>query len=903
MLGLIVGQEGDRMSDASVTRHVADHIRSLRAQRRWSARQLAEECARAGATSLTRGTIAKIESGGRKYVTADELAVLARVLQVSPSALLAPVTSPSESTVSHQETAGLPAAEELPTSRALAGSFAATTWTLPSDIASFTGREPELSELIGAAGAGGVVAIHAIGGMPGVGKTALAVHAAHMLRDRFPDRQLFIDLHAHTPGHNPVPPEAALAGLLTAVGVDARYLPEDLEERAGLWRDRMAGQRALLVLDNAASSDQVAPLLPGSEGCLVLVTSRRHLGDLPGSAIPVLLDALPTDQAQEMFARLAPRASTAPAQEVQDLVRLAGYLPLAISLLARVYARHPSWTLADLTRETKASLLTLAAEKDSVAAAFEVSYRYLAPSQQQFFRRLGLHPGTNVDAYAAAALNDMPLQEAGAHLDALHREGLVTETGYRRYGMHDLIRRYAQDRATTDPATESKQALDHLLDYYQHTAAITEARLARQSRTRPASATVASQPTAVPDLPDGARALSWARTERGNLLACLDHATRTGQHARVIALTAATAALLRQDGPWTDAIIRHATAIQAARHLGDRLDEANAINDLGAVQRLTGDYRGAIEVQERALGIYRDLGDRLGQANALSNLGAVRYLTGDYQGAIEVQEQALGIYRDLGDRLGQANALSNLGAVRYLTGDYQGAIEVQEQALGIYRDLGDRLGQANALSNLGAVRRLTGDYRGGADALEQALAISRDLGSRLGQANALSNLGAVRRLTGDYRGGADALEEALAISRDLGSRLGQANALSNLGAVRRLTGDYRGGADALEQALGIYRDLGDRGGEAETLNEIGALHRMRGDLHRASVCHGQALDLARQIHSSWDEACALAELGRCARAVGHTADAEASLGQAREIFQRIGAAEATAVAAELDALT
>ena len=290
----------------------------------------------------------------------------------------------------------------------------AVRYSLPPDMAAFTGREEEL-ELITAvteaAASGGVVAIHAIGGMPGVGKTALAVHVAHLLRPRFPDRQLFIDLHAHTPGQDPTPSETALAGLLTAMGVDARNLPADSKGRTDLWRDRMAGQRAVLVLDNAASSTQVAPLVPGGEGCLVLVTSRRHLGDLPGMVVPVLLGVLPPDKAQDMFVRLAPRAATEPAANVRELVCLGGFLPLAISLLARVYAKHPSWTLDDLTRETRASLLTLTAETDSVAAAFDVSYRYLAPGQQQFFRRLGLHPGTTIDAYAAAALASIPLPE------------------------------------------------------------------------------------------------------------------------------------------------------------------------------------------------------------------------------------------------------------------------------------------------------------------------------------------------------------------------------------------------------------------------------------------------------------------------------------------------------------
>ena len=808
--------------------------------------------------------------------------------------------------------------------------------SLPPDTAAFTGRDEELDRIMTAVTqAGGVVAIHAIDGMPGVGKTALAVHAAHLLRDRFPDRQLFIDLQSHTPGQDPLVPQAALAGLLSAVGVDARYLPGDLEGRAGLWRDRMAGQQALLVLDNAASSAQVAPLLPGSEGCLVLVTSRRHIGDLPGAAVPLLLETMPPDKAQEMFARLAHRAAD-PAAAVAELVRLAGYLPLAISLLARVYARHPSWTLADLAAETQASLLTMAAERNSNAAAFEVSYRHLGLGQQEFFRYLGLHPGTTTDAYAAAALTGTGLQDAARQLDALHGEGLLTEASYHRYGMHDLIRRYARDLATAG----GEQALDRLLDYYQHTAALAGARLARQARTSPAPAPVAP-PAAVPDLQDRTRTLGWARAERASLLACLDHATAAGQHARVVALTAAMAAFLRIDGPWTDAAARHASAVQAARHLGDRPGQAGALIDLGIARRLTGDYPGAAQALEEALDLSRDLGDRLGQASALSDLGLVRQLTG-MPGAAQVVEEALAIFRDLGDRPRQANALSNLGTVRRLTGDYPGAAQAQREALATYRDLGDWLGQADALSNLGTVRRLTGDYPGAAQAQEEALAISRDhdcrlglanalhdlgalrrmtgdypwaaqtlqealgryrdLGSRPGQAGALRELAAVRRLTGDYPAAVQVLEEALGLSRGLGERRGQANALSDLGTLQRLTGDYPGAIQTLEEALRLYRDLCDRKGEAETLNEAGALHRVRGDLSAAGTCHRRALDLAREIGSCWDEAHALAGLGRCALAAGRAADAEAGLRQAQEIFQRTGATEAAGVSAELDTL-
>jgi tetratricopeptide (TPR) repeat protein len=621
--------------------------------------------------------------------------------------------------------------------------------------------------------------------MAGVGKTALAVHAAHRLSDRFPDGQIFLQLHGHTPGRQPVDPADALASLLQACGIPAQSIPDEVEPRAWLWRDRLAGRRMLLVLDNAASTGQVAPLLPGDGECLVLITSRRHLGDLPGVVTPVHLDVLTPAQAAEMFTRLAPRAADRP-DEIAEVVRLAGFLPLAIALLARLFARHQSWTLADLAAETGASLLTLAAEQESVAAAFEVSYRHLGPALQRFFCLLGLHPGTSFEVHAAAAMAGTSLNEAAGLLDTLHREGLLTETGHRRYGMHDLLRRYARDRGPAGPVGSSQRAVERLLDSYQQAAALAQARLDRQSRPGPSAPTPA--PGAVPAVADVRQALAWVRAERDNLLACLDHVTGTGQHARIIALTASLAEILQRDGPWTEAIVRHTAATQSARHLGDRLGHANALNDLGAVRWRTRDYPGAAGDFEQALGIYGDLGDRLGQANALLCLGIVRRLTRDYQAAAGDCEQALATYRDIGDELGHANALVDLGTVRWLTGDFPAAARDFEQALAIYGDLGYQFGYAYALTYLGIGRQQTGDYPGAAGNFEQALAIYRDYGDRLGQAGALSYLANLRRLTGNYPAAARDLEQALAIYRDIGDPSGEAETLHEIGALRRSSG-------------------------------------------------------------------------------------------------------------------
>jgi tetratricopeptide (TPR) repeat protein len=781
--------------------------------------------------------------------------------------------------------------------------------------------------------------------MAGVGKTALAVHAAHQLASRFPDGQVFLPLHGHTPGQQPVNPQDALASLLSIAGVPAGQIPPGLEARMALWRDHLADKQMLLVLDDAAGHEQVAPLLPGTGGSLVLVTSRRHLTALE-DVQSVSLDTLSADQAAELLARLAARPGLDPADPaIGEITRLCGYLPLAVGMLARQLHHHPTWTIGELAADlaaTTARLELMHAENLSVAAAFDLSYAELPPGQQQFFRQLGLHPGTDIDAYAAAALNNTNLSTARRYLDDLYERYLIAEPARGRYRLHDLLREHARTLAAGDPPDESHAALDRLLDYYAYTAAASDRLLALQPETRPDAVAVSSPPT-IPSLGDQVKALAWARTERANLLACLDHASRTGDQARVVAFTAGLSGLLRIDGPWTDAITHHSSAGEAARKLGNQPAQASALKDLGSMRQFAGDYPGATEALREAFDIYQELGDQLGQAETLSNLGLVCWLACDYSGAAQALEQALSICRDFGDLQGQANALLDLGATRIVTGntaaavqdigqalkiyrdlgdreseaqalldlgnarletgDYPGAAQVFDEALEIILDLGDRRGEAWALIYFGRLRRLTGDYTDGTQALDKALGIFQDLGDPRGRGNALVCLGAIQRLTGDFEAATKSVEAAMGAFGDLGEPRGRAKALCELGIVRRLTADYPGAAEALAEALGIYREIGDRNGQAETLNEIAVLDRVRGNLAEATAGHQAALTLAREIGSSWHEANALAGLGRASLAAGQTADAETCLRQAQEIFQRIGATEAASVTAELQEIS
>ncbi|MEN3306852.1 MAG: hypothetical protein V7603_3054 [Micromonosporaceae bacterium] len=766
--------------------------------------------------------------------------------------------------------------------------------SLPVDIGAFTGRVHEVQQVI-RAGQGQVPVIHAIAGMPGVGKTALAVHVAHRLAGRFPDGQLFVDLHGHTAGRSPADPADVLATLLSADGIHPDQLPDGLDARAAAWRQRLAGRRTLVVLDNAASSAQVAPLLPASAECLVLVTSRRFLGDLPAHLVPVSLDVLAPDEAAHMFRRLAPHAGH-DEEMVAKLVAKCGFLPLAICLLARLLARHPMWTVGDLLAQTESRLLDVSAEHATVAAAFDLSYRHLPPDRQRLFHTLAVHPGTEIEPYAAAALSGTTVAEAAEHLDALHADNLLTEIGCRRYTMHDLIRSYADALAATCPAERRDGALDRLLGLYQRAAAGANAQLTRVTRPTGSPTTAAAPTTDLPDLADPERALAWLRTERANLLACLAH---TADLRRVVSLTAGLTELLRRDGPWTQAISLHAAAAHAAMRLGDRREHANALTDLATVRRLTGDYPGAQDAIRQALARYRDTGDRLGEANALTDLAKTLSRTGNHVDAMHVIAQALDRHRKLGDRLGQAGALVELAVVRGMTADYQGAQRVVHPALRLYRQLGHLPGQAYSLRLVGQLHSRRGRYGEALPALQTALDLYTALGNRSGQALTLTDIGHACSETGHRVKAAQYLRQALAMHRQLAHPMGQAVALEYLGGALRRAGDLPAADQTLHEALTLYRDLGNRSGEATALNEIGALHRLAGRLEAASTCHHDALHLGRLVDSPWDQAHALAGLGRCATLTGQPGNATAHLQRALDIFRHIGAADATEVAAEL----
>jgi tetratricopeptide (TPR) repeat protein/transcriptional regulator with XRE-family HTH domain len=730
---------------------------------------------------------------------------------------------------------------------------AAATRALPRDIAAFTGREAELARLVGAleglSAHSGVVGIHAIDGMAGIGKTSFAVHAAHRLAESFPDGQFFLPLHTHTAGQRPVDPADGLASLLLAAGLAAAQIPPGLEARAARWRAHVAGRKILLVLDDAAGHEQVRPLLPGAAGSLVLVTSRRRLTALEDSAV-ISLDVLAPGEAGALLTRLAARAGISAADPaVGEITRLCGYLPLAIGLIAGQLKHHPVRTVGQLAADLAAAtdrMALLQAENLSVTAAFDLSYQDLTEDLQRLFRRLGLIPGPSFDAYGAAALNGTSLASSRSSLDELYDQHLLTETAPGRYRLHDLLREHARALAITDDQADRDTAAGRVLDYYLHIALAAgrhfEPRASAYRRPPPGH-----PPAQAPNLSALRQAAAWLEAERPNLHAAADYAATCGRSRHAIVMPAAMSGFLAARGYWDQSAALHQNALAAARQAGDRLGEADTLSTLGALQRNTGNYLSAAASLAQALALYSDVGDQPGQAWTLDQLGMLGALTGDYPAAAASHQQALALFGDLGDLHGQAWTLNGLGLLQQLTGDHLAAAASQQQALALFGDLGDLHGQAYALNSLGVVQQETVDYPAAAVSQQQALALFRDIGHRLGQAHALNDLGLVQQLTGDYPAAAASHQQALALFTDLGNLLGQAEALNRLGELSLRTSATSQARDQHTPALAIARDISAVPEEAHALEGIGNSHLREGNPSQAAAHLQQALTIYQRI--------------------------------------------------------
>ena len=649
-----------------------------------------------------------------------------------------------------------PGAELTTAHRELLRAAADVPAQLPATVPGFTGRGAEIERLdeilahldrepIG-------VTVVVLSGMPGVGKTALAAYWAHRVRDRFPDGQLYINLRGFDPASEPAPPAEVVRAFLEALRVPAERIPAGLDARTALYRGLLAGRQMLILLDNAASADQVRPLLPGGAGCLVVVTSRHRFPGLvvTEGAQPVPVGLFTEAEAVElMAARLGRRRLSAELPAARDIIEQCGRLPLALAVTAAHAALQPSTTLADLAAELRAARggLTGFATDDPIAdlrSVFSWSYRALDTGTAALFRLAGLHPGADLGVAAAASLTATRPGTAGRRLAELARAHLVSESRPGRYVLHDLLRAYARELIG---AAEREPALTRLLDHHLHSAYQAD-RLLRPNRdpiVLPAPAEGVCPETAA----DHAGALAWFDAERTALPALVAFAADSGRDRQAWQLAWAMANFVHRRGYWHDWVTVQRAAVTATGRLGDRAAQAHAYRLLGIALLRLSRLDEAREQLELARERFAELGDPAGQAMAHRGLGRVAARRDDRVEALRQARLALDLFTRAGSPSGRASAENAVGWMLAELGEHDEALRHCTRALALQEHLGDAFGQANTLDSLGLIHRRRGDFPLAVQCCERSLALSRRLGDRHGEADTLDRLGDVYRTAGD----------------------------------------------------------------------------------------------------------------------------------------------------------
>ncbi|WP_052684531.1 AfsR/SARP family transcriptional regulator [Lentzea aerocolonigenes] len=607
------------------------------------------------------------------------------------------------------------------------------------DTIGFIGRDSEIAELCARLSGSEprTVVISAIDGTGGIGKTALAVHVAHLLAGRFPDGQLFIDLQGFAPHSSPVPPDEALRRLLAGLGIDQKVLPDDLDGRAGMYRSVLADRRVLVLLDNAFNAEQVRPLLPGVSASAVLVTSRNRLSGLviSGGAHRVTLDVLPEVEALGLLRSIIGHRVDAEPQAARELVRLCCALPLALRVAAERVSVGPNRTLTALVEELAAERLDglEADETTAVRATFSWSYRALSPEVARMFRLLGLHPGPTPSLGAAAALAGLPVREARRLLDVLCAGHLVDEIAFRHYNFHDLLRTYAHEKALEDEPTPEK-AVDRLLCWYLHSADAADRLLFPGRRRMP-----------LPELPedvapqtfesaDDARA--WLRTEYVNLIAAIRHAATSGNIELAARLPLALMSFFEFDSHFDDGLAMYRLGLDAATASGNRRAEAALCNNMGILHSVRRSYDDGERWFQRALPLWQEICDEHGEGQALINLAGV-YVgrgTGDAPAAERHLLRALDIFARQDNQLGRVFAMTHLTTVLKRMQRLDEALAYGMEAASTARDLGADVIEAATLGDLGRLHEELRDFPAALACHEAALEIHVRVGNQLREA-------------------------------------------------------------------------------------------------------------------------------------------------------------------------
>jgi tetratricopeptide (TPR) repeat protein len=650
---------------------------------------------------------------------------------------------------------------------------------LPAGAAgSFVGRDEHLhrlDELL--SGQADTMVVATVDGPPGAGKTALALRWAHHVAARFPDGQLYTDLRGYSPDGVPARPDEVLEDFLTAFGVAAHQIPPGTEQRAAMFRSLVAGRRVLVVLDNAADSEQVRPLMPGTRNCGVVVTSRKRLSGfvVRAGAHRVTLGPMSSEESVILLRRIigAGRADAEP-EAVRTLAERCGHLPLALRVAAERVAARPHHAVADLVEELAAEgerLDVLAAEDDAslaLRAAFFWSYRDLGPDVARMFRLLGFHPGMEISTAAAGALAGSPLPPVRRWLEALTSVHLLEEIGKDRYRLHDLLRDYAAERARAEEAANDRTAaVRRLTDWYLHTAhAVPGALLPKHPIFMP------MDPPAEGVTPlrfaDAKAARDWCESELGNVVPVTRLAIEHQFYGTGWKLPVLLWNYFARRRPWSVWTTSHKLAVESAVHGGDRFGEAWALNNLahaGPTQARRTDEE--VSYLTRALEIRREIGDRHGLGWTQAALGYVSRDRGEFERAAEYFAAALPLFVELGDLHGQAQMLATLGEVYLRMNRLDDALPHLEEGVRTARELDGSWIQGYTLVRYAEAHRQRGHLPQALEYLEQAVAVCRDAADRGSEADALARRGQALREMGHVEAAKTSFLEALSLFEEL----------------------------------------------------------------------------------------------------------------------------------------
>ncbi|WP_308298989.1 BTAD domain-containing putative transcriptional regulator [Streptomyces sp. GESEQ-35] len=741
---------------------------------------------------------------------------------------------------------------------------------LPRDIRDFAGRVGELRILLAAPstaatsdGAANALPVTVVHGMPGIGKTALAVHAAHRLCATYPDGQFYIDLRGYS-SEQPLDPAEALAQLLHSAGWSGE-LPSAPDERAARWREWTARHRALVVLDNAKDATQVTPLLPGTPTCRAIVTTRSRLAGLDG-ATSLRVDALSRAEAASLFTRIvgASRTSAEP-QALERVTDACGCHPLALQLLASRFRHRESWLLQDLLDRLAHAADPLQELDSQIAAIFSFSYAELRGPSRQLLRRLSLHPGPDITLRAAAALAGPDFEREPGLLERciedLLDSSLLEEPMRGRYRLHDLTRAFGlQAGALADQDAGSREAVGRLLAHHL-TAAHRADRMAHPHR-RTIPLRPEKQSHHAPEFSDTDEASVWLTVERANLLSVAR--TAAARYPEYAALFPAVLARpLKLWGTWDIAAELFGAALPALRASGDRSTLARTLTaraDLLAQRS----HAEAQQCATEALSICRDLRDAEGRADALLQSGRAHLAAGHGGAAMRALEQSLALYREVGDRSGEADCLNVQGVVLYYAGQYDAALNRVQLMQDIYATLPDPYGLAQALNNRGELACLQGRYDDARECYERSLALMREHGGPQDLAILATNLGAVHQATGHLDHALACYRRALAAHRSSGDVLGEADALIRLGMAHAQSGLSGEALLHLTMAEQVATSIDNPYEKLRALIGVAEVQREAGRLDVAFKGYEEALGVAQGIEFPLGSAQALAGLTRTA---------------------------------------